>query len=83
MNQQNHDSAEYMGLADRLFALILLVLPHHLLSSLMYVLTRSEWPPLKRLLIRAAIRVYRVDMEIAQEPMRKNIPASTLFLPGR
>lgn len=79
MNQQNHDSAEYMGLADRLFALILLVLPHHLLSSLMYVLTRSEWPPLKRLLIRAAIRVYRVDMEIAQEPDAEKYPSFNAF----
>jgi len=79
MNQQHNDSEERIGLGDRLFALILHILPHHLLSSLMYTLTRSEWPALKRLLIRAAIRIYRVDMEIAQEPDADKYPSFNAF----
>lgn len=63
----SHD-AEYSGLSDRLFGLLLYLLPHHLLSQLMYWLTRSQWPPLKNLLIRSAIRWYRIDMTQAELP---------------
>ena len=62
------DDGEYPGLRDRLFALLLQLLPHHLLSQLMYLLTRSEWPPLKNLLIRTVVRLYDVQMEQAVEP---------------
>ncbi|MCP4286538.1 MAG: phosphatidylserine decarboxylase [Gammaproteobacteria bacterium] len=79
MNNQNHENQEHISLSDRLFALLLHILPHHLLSSLMYVLTRSEWPPLKRLLIRSAIRIYRVDMGIAQEPDPEKYPSFNAF----
>jgi phosphatidylserine decarboxylase len=79
MNQQNYDNKEYIGLSDRLFALLLHILPHHFLSTLMYALTRSEWPALKRLLIRAAIRIYKVDMDIAQEPDPETYPSFNAF----
>jgi len=54
--------------ADRLFALLLTVLPHHLLSRLMYALTRCRWVPLKNRLIRWAIGHYGIDMTEATEP---------------
>jgi len=66
MNSQNNEFSKRTAFIDRLFALVLQLLPHHLLSALMYTLTRSEWPVLKRLLINTAIRVYRIDMSIAE-----------------
>ncbi len=56
------------GLVDRLFALLLYILPHHLLSQVMHEITRCEWVPFKNLLIHQAIRLYKVDMSIAAEP---------------
>ena len=53
------------GTADRLFALLLAVLPHHLLSRGMHALTRWEYPPFKRLLIRWALKHYRIDLSEA------------------
>lgn len=55
-------------LADRLFALVLAVLPHHLLSRAMYAVTRCRWAPFKNLLIRWAIGHYGIDMSEAVEP---------------
>nr|WP_260294507.1 archaetidylserine decarboxylase [Sedimenticola hydrogenitrophicus] len=55
-------------MADKLFALLLYLLPHHLLSQAMHWLTRIEWPPLKDRLIAGVIRLYKVDMELAVEP---------------
>jgi phosphatidylserine decarboxylase len=54
--------ASVKKIVDKLFILLQQILPHHLLSQLMYWLTRSEWPPLKRLLINQAIRLYDIDM---------------------
>jgi phosphatidylserine decarboxylase len=80
MNHPNpYDDAEYPGLLDRLFGLLLYLLPHHLLSQLMYWLTRCEWRPLKNTLIRAAIRWYRVDMDQAEEPVAENYPNFNAF----
>ncbi|MCP5443497.1 MAG: phosphatidylserine decarboxylase [Chromatiaceae bacterium] len=79
MSKQNYNSEEYIGLFDRLFTLLLHILPHHFLSSLMYGLTRSEWPVLKRQLIRVAIRLYRVDMGIAEEPDPDKYPSFNAF----
>ncbi len=56
------------GLIDKLFALLLYLLPHHLLSQVMYLITRCEWVPFKNLLIRQAIKLYDIDMAIAAEP---------------
>ncbi len=55
-------------LTDKLFALLLYLLPHHLLSQVAYWITRCEWVPLKNTLIRQAIRLYRIDMTVAAEP---------------
>ncbi|MET0046931.1 MAG: archaetidylserine decarboxylase [Sedimenticola sp.] len=69
MNSQNTASGnEEISILDRLFALLLYLLPHHLLSQAMHWLTRNEWAPLKDRMIKAAIRIYDVDMRIAEEP---------------
>ena len=39
---------------------------HHLLSRLMYKITRCPWRPWKNALIRLFIRKYRVDMSLAE-----------------
>jgi len=57
-----------VNLMDRLFALLLYLLPHHLLSQAMYGITRCEWVPFKNILIRQAIKLYNIDMTIAAEP---------------
>lgn len=71
--------AKAAGLADKLFALLLYLLPHHLLSRAMHWLTRVEWPPLKDRLIRAAIRLYRVDMGAAAEQDPAAYPSFNAF----
>jgi phosphatidylserine decarboxylase len=44
------------------------LLPHHLLSALMYRVTRIRWAPFKNLLIRRIIDFYGVEMSQALEP---------------
>jgi phosphatidylserine decarboxylase len=78
-HSSHHDDAEYPGLKDRLFALLLYLLPHHLLSQVMFWITRSEWPPLKNRLITAAIRYYRVDMDLAEESDPEHYPSFNAF----
>jgi len=68
-----------VSLIDRLFALLLYVLPHHLLSELMYWLTRLEWGPLKNLLIKLAINVYKIDMGLAKESDPTTYPCFNAF----
>lgn len=53
---------------ERLFVAVQYLLPHHLLSRLMYRLTRSEWRVLKDRLIRTVIRLYDVDLSEAANP---------------
>lgn len=65
MNASN--PGQEVTLLDKLFALLLYLLPHHLLSSAMYWLTRCEWKPLKDQLIKGAIRIYKVDMSLAAD----------------
>lgn len=60
------------SLSDRLKALIQYPLPHHLLSKLMYLITRCEWTPLKNALIRFVIKRFDVDMSIAADPEPTN-----------
>ncbi len=55
-----------MSLSDRLNALIQYPLPHHLLSKLMYLVTRCRWRPLKNAMIRFVIKRFNVDMSLAQ-----------------
>jgi phosphatidylserine decarboxylase len=56
------------SLLDYLKALIQYPLPHHLLSRLMYLITRCRWSPLKNALIGFVIKRFDVDMSIASEP---------------
>jgi len=67
------------GLIDQLFALMLYLLPHHLLSQVMYGITRCEWVPFKNTLIRQAIRLYDIDMDIAAEPDPTAYPCFNAF----
>lgn len=57
---------------DKAFSLIQYLLPHHLLSLVMYWITRSEWTPFKNLIIRKVIDIYRVDMSMATDPEPTN-----------
>lgn len=57
-----------MNLFERLFVLLQYLLPHHFLSWLMHQLTRVEWVWLKNLMIKQAVKLYRVNMEEAAEP---------------
>ena len=43
------------------------LVPHHLLSRLMYRATRCSWRPWKNALIRIFIRKYNVDMSMAEK----------------
>ncbi len=72
-------SPEQSSLLDKLFALLLYLIPHHLLSAGMHWLTRCEWVPLKNQLIRGAIRLYHVDMALAEEPVPENYPSFNAF----
>jgi phosphatidylserine decarboxylase len=51
----------------RLFAGMQYLLPHHLLSALMFRTTRVRWPPFKKLLVRMVVHHYRVDMAEARD----------------
>jgi phosphatidylserine decarboxylase len=53
--------------AEGLFIILQYLLPHHLLSRLMYSITRSETPSIKNMLIRQAIKWYQVEMQEALE----------------
>ncbi|WP_163558893.1 archaetidylserine decarboxylase [Halomonas sp. NO4] len=67
-----------MSLA-RLFSLIQYPLPHHLLSRLVGWLADCRLPWLKNRLIRAFIRVFRVDMGQALEPDPTAYPSFNAF----
>jgi len=62
--------------SDRLFVGLQYLLPQHLLSALMYRLTRLQWRPLSAPVIRAFVRHFEVDMTEAQEP---NLAAYSSF----
>lgn len=72
-------AAKDASLLDKLFALLLYLLPHHLLSQAMYWLTRIEWTPLKDLLIAGAIRLYKIDMQLAVEQDPTQYPSFNAF----
>jgi len=46
----------------RLYVGLQYLLPHHLLSALMYRVTRARWSPFKDLLIRTFSRLFKVNM---------------------
>jgi len=56
-----------MSLLDRLKALIQYPLPHHLLSRLMYLVTRCRWRPFKNAFTRFIIMRFDIDMSLAAE----------------
>ncbi len=80
MNDNPTDpSTNQNRLRDYLFVLLQYLLPHHLLSWLMYLITRSEWRPLKDRIIRTVIRLYRVDMDQARQPDPEHYPSFNAF----
>jgi phosphatidylserine decarboxylase len=72
MNNENSATAtkSISSLSGKLFSIIQYLLPHHLLSRGMYLIARSEWKPLKDLIIKNIINIYNVDMHQAvyQQP---------------
>jgi len=52
---------------DYLKSLPFYILPHHLLSWLVYHLARVQWPPLKNFMLRVYLRLHEVNMEEAEE----------------
>ncbi len=70
MNDTNKQTTEKNTntIVGKVFALIQYLLPHHLLSRMMYLIARSEWRPLKDFIIRNIIDIYGVDMEQAADP---------------
>jgi phosphatidylserine decarboxylase len=80
MSSQNTPQTQTdISLLDRLFALLLHLLPHHLLSQIMHWLTRCEWRPLKNGLIRAVIKLYKVDMSLAEQADPESYPTFNAF----
>ena len=74
MNEHNNKAAEDIAntFSNKAFSLIQYLLPHHLLSLVMYWITRSEWRPLKDFIIRKVIGIYDVDMDLASDPEPTN-----------
>ncbi len=80
MNQPTPELARPdVSLRDRLFGLLLLVLPHHLLSRVVYWVTRVEWPPFKDWLIKLMTRLYRIDLSLAASPHARDYPHFNAF----
>lgn len=63
----SNDRHQPKRLTELLFVGLQYLLPHHFLSSLMYRITRIEWPKLKNFQIRQVIQHYQVDMSEALE----------------
>jgi len=66
-----HTDTDYrpgLSLLARIVSLYQYLLPQHLLSALAYRLARLTWRPFKDLLILAFIRIYKVDMSVAEQP---------------
>jgi phosphatidylserine decarboxylase len=64
---------------DRLNAAFLPLLPQRLMANAMYRLARSQWTPLKNLLIRFVVRRYRVDLQEAMDPEPTRYPSFNAF----
>ena len=56
-----------LSLSDRIKTLIQYPLPHHLLSRLMYRITRIEWRPFKNAMIRLISKRFDIDISLARE----------------
>ncbi len=66
-------------LKERAFVWLQYPLPHHLLSWGMHHLARSEWPPLKRLMIEQAVARFGIDMRQADPPDHAAYPSFNAF----
>lgn len=75
----SQDTQRSASLLDYLKAWPTYCLPHHPLSRLMHVLTRSQQLWLKEKLIRWFVKVFKVDMELAQEPDLDSYPSFNAF----
>lgn len=68
-----------MGLQRDLGVALQLILPHQLLSRVIYYVMRWTWGPWKRLLIKTLSRAYRIDMADALEPDPEAYPSFNAF----
>jgi phosphatidylserine decarboxylase len=66
-------------LSDRLFAILQHLLPKHLLSRLIYALTRSETKWVRNTILKIFLRGYRVTMQEAVEPNPFAYPSFNAF----
>ncbi len=65
---KHHSQDEPLPWYARPYVILQYLLPHHLLSALMYRITRIRWAPFKNLLIRHIIDLYGVEISQALEP---------------
>ena len=74
MNNNNEQVAKNTNntLSGKIFSLIQYLLPHHLLSSIMYLIAHSEWKPLKDFIIKNIIDIYDVELDQAADPEPTN-----------
>ena len=68
-----------MGLQRDLGVALQLILPHQLLSRVIYYVMRWTWGPWKRLLIKTLSRAYRIEMADALEPDPEAYPSFNAF----
>ena len=64
---------------DWLLATLQRLLPQHAISRLVGRVAASEWPPLKNLLIRAVVRLYRVQLHEARHQHPSDYPSFSAF----
>lgn len=64
---------------DRAFVIVLQLLPQHLLSRGIYMLTRWDWAPFKNAFIRLFIRLFKVQMQEASTPWPEDYPTFNAF----
>jgi phosphatidylserine decarboxylase len=55
------------------------LIPQHALAAVMYRITRTRWRPVKDLMIRLVIHIYRVEMDQALEPDPRAYPTFNAF----
>ncbi|MGB5733220.1 MAG: archaetidylserine decarboxylase [Thiohalocapsa sp.] len=68
MHDPQNNGGSPLSIAQRLFVGLQYILPQHLLSGLMFRLTRLRMGPLTRLAIRGFVRAFDVDLSEAQAP---------------
>ncbi|MGB5833006.1 MAG: archaetidylserine decarboxylase [Thiohalocapsa sp.] len=79
MNDRCNDNGERLGPGQRLFVALQYLLPQHLLSGVVFRLTRLRLGPVTSLLIRAFIWAFRVDMDEAMAPNPAAYPNFNAF----